>query len=193
MTAKLTLDKLGRIVLPKRVRDKLQLDAGDQLDPRAPEIESSCGPRAAPLGSAKFRASGSTIAANRSRPRRFSRLSTRSGASAMNRTWENAIESVLRYLGADSGFPRGSRASRAKPQSLCQRREGTRLLCRPQPGGSLLDDDAAARPASLERRTGDAVCREHGRASCAHRRERLDYRAGQCGVARLASGNHLYV
>ena len=32
MTAKLTLDKLGRIVLPKPVRDKLQLDAGDQLD-----------------------------------------------------------------------------------------------------------------------------------------------------------------
>lgn len=32
MTAKLTLDKLGRIVLPKRVRDELQLAAGDQLE-----------------------------------------------------------------------------------------------------------------------------------------------------------------
>lgn len=32
MTAKLTLDKLGRIVLPKPVRDKLQLAAGDQLE-----------------------------------------------------------------------------------------------------------------------------------------------------------------
>ncbi len=32
MAAKLTLDKLGRIVLPKPVRDKLQLAAGDQLE-----------------------------------------------------------------------------------------------------------------------------------------------------------------
>jgi AbrB family looped-hinge helix DNA binding protein len=32
MPAKLTLDKLGRIVLPKPVRDKLQLAAGDQLE-----------------------------------------------------------------------------------------------------------------------------------------------------------------
>jgi len=35
MTAKLTIDKLGRIVLPKAVRERLQLAAGDQL-----EIES---------------------------------------------------------------------------------------------------------------------------------------------------------
>lgn len=32
MPAKLTLDKLGRVVLPKPVRDKLQLAAGDQLE-----------------------------------------------------------------------------------------------------------------------------------------------------------------
>jgi len=32
MPAKLTLDKLGRIVLPKPVRDKLQLAPGDQLE-----------------------------------------------------------------------------------------------------------------------------------------------------------------
>ena len=32
MTAKLTLDKAGRIVLPKPVRDKLRLAAGDELE-----------------------------------------------------------------------------------------------------------------------------------------------------------------
>jgi AbrB family looped-hinge helix DNA binding protein len=32
MIAKLTVDKVGRIVLPKPVRDKLQLAPGDQLD-----------------------------------------------------------------------------------------------------------------------------------------------------------------
>jgi AbrB family looped-hinge helix DNA binding protein len=32
MIARLTLDKLGRIVLPKPMRDKLQLSAGDQLE-----------------------------------------------------------------------------------------------------------------------------------------------------------------
>lgn len=32
MGAKLKVDKLGRIVLPKPVRQKLQLTAGDQLD-----------------------------------------------------------------------------------------------------------------------------------------------------------------
>jgi AbrB family looped-hinge helix DNA binding protein len=32
MTTKLTIDKAGRIVLPKPVRDKLQLAAGDQLE-----------------------------------------------------------------------------------------------------------------------------------------------------------------
>lgn len=32
MPAKLTVDKLGRIVLPKPVRDKLRLAAGDQLE-----------------------------------------------------------------------------------------------------------------------------------------------------------------
>jgi len=32
MIAKLTLDKLGRIVLPKPMRDKLQLVPGDQLE-----------------------------------------------------------------------------------------------------------------------------------------------------------------
>jgi len=32
MVAKLKLDKLGRIVLPKPVREKLQLSAGDQLE-----------------------------------------------------------------------------------------------------------------------------------------------------------------
>jgi AbrB family looped-hinge helix DNA binding protein len=36
MVATLKLDKLGRIVLPKPVREKLQLSAGDQL-----ELESS--------------------------------------------------------------------------------------------------------------------------------------------------------
>lgn len=32
MTAKLTLDKAGRIVLPKPVRDKLRLVPGDELE-----------------------------------------------------------------------------------------------------------------------------------------------------------------
>jgi len=32
MAAKVTLDKAGRIVLPKPVRDKLQLAAGDELE-----------------------------------------------------------------------------------------------------------------------------------------------------------------
>jgi AbrB family looped-hinge helix DNA binding protein len=32
MIAKLTIDKVGRIVLPKPVRDKLQLAAGDELE-----------------------------------------------------------------------------------------------------------------------------------------------------------------
>jgi AbrB family looped-hinge helix DNA binding protein len=32
MTGKLKVDKLGRIVLPKPVREKLQLAAGDQLE-----------------------------------------------------------------------------------------------------------------------------------------------------------------
>jgi AbrB family looped-hinge helix DNA binding protein len=32
MSAKLTIDKLGRVVLPKPVRDKLQLAAGDRLE-----------------------------------------------------------------------------------------------------------------------------------------------------------------
>jgi AbrB family looped-hinge helix DNA binding protein len=32
MTATLTVDKVGRIVLPKPVRDKLQLAAGDELE-----------------------------------------------------------------------------------------------------------------------------------------------------------------
>jgi AbrB family transcriptional regulator (stage V sporulation protein T) len=36
MTAKLKLDRLGRIVLPKAVREKLQVSAGDQF-----ELESS--------------------------------------------------------------------------------------------------------------------------------------------------------
>ena len=32
MLAKLTIDKLGRIVLPKPVREQLQLSAGDELE-----------------------------------------------------------------------------------------------------------------------------------------------------------------
>ena len=32
MNSRLTLDKLGRIVIPKAVRDKLQITAGDQLE-----------------------------------------------------------------------------------------------------------------------------------------------------------------
>ncbi len=32
MTARLTLDKLGRIVIPKPMREKLQLAAGDQIE-----------------------------------------------------------------------------------------------------------------------------------------------------------------
>lgn len=32
MTAKLTLDKAGRVVLPKSLRDRLQLAPGDALD-----------------------------------------------------------------------------------------------------------------------------------------------------------------
>jgi AbrB family looped-hinge helix DNA binding protein len=32
MAAKLTVDKAGRIVLPKPVRDRLQLEAGDTLE-----------------------------------------------------------------------------------------------------------------------------------------------------------------
>jgi AbrB family looped-hinge helix DNA binding protein len=32
MATKLTIDKLGRIVLPKPVREKLQLSAGDELE-----------------------------------------------------------------------------------------------------------------------------------------------------------------
>jgi AbrB family looped-hinge helix DNA binding protein len=32
MLTKLTIDKLGRIVLPKPVREKLQLSAGDELE-----------------------------------------------------------------------------------------------------------------------------------------------------------------
>jgi AbrB family looped-hinge helix DNA binding protein len=38
MNATLTVDKAGRVILPKPVRDKLQLHAGDSL-----EIESSNG------------------------------------------------------------------------------------------------------------------------------------------------------
>jgi AbrB family looped-hinge helix DNA binding protein len=37
MEARLTLDKAGRIVLPKPVRQKLQLVAGDELDLEASE------------------------------------------------------------------------------------------------------------------------------------------------------------
>ena len=37
MGARLTLDKAGRIVLPKPVRQKLQLAAGDELDLEASE------------------------------------------------------------------------------------------------------------------------------------------------------------
>jgi AbrB family looped-hinge helix DNA binding protein len=37
MGARLTLDKAGRIVLPKPVRQKLQLVAGDELDLEASE------------------------------------------------------------------------------------------------------------------------------------------------------------
>ena len=32
MTAKLTLDKAGRVVIPKRLRDKFHLAAGDALE-----------------------------------------------------------------------------------------------------------------------------------------------------------------
>ena len=32
MTATVTLDKAGRIVIPKSMRDKLRLDVGDQLE-----------------------------------------------------------------------------------------------------------------------------------------------------------------
>ncbi|MGH7906028.1 MAG: AbrB/MazE/SpoVT family DNA-binding domain-containing protein [Candidatus Binataceae bacterium] len=32
MTARLTLDKLGRIVIPKAVRDRLQLSPGDEIE-----------------------------------------------------------------------------------------------------------------------------------------------------------------
>lgn len=32
MTAKLTLDKAGRIVLPKRLRDELHLNPGDEME-----------------------------------------------------------------------------------------------------------------------------------------------------------------
>lgn len=32
MNAKLTIDRSGRIVVPKRIRDELQLEAGSKLD-----------------------------------------------------------------------------------------------------------------------------------------------------------------
>ena len=32
MTAKLTLDKAGRVVIPKKVRDKLHMSAGDSFE-----------------------------------------------------------------------------------------------------------------------------------------------------------------
>ena len=40
MTAKLTLDKAGRVVIPKKVRDELHLSAGDsfQLESKEEEI-----------------------------------------------------------------------------------------------------------------------------------------------------------
>jgi|SRR5208282_3702349 len=92
MTAKLTMDKVGRIVLPKPVRENLQLAPGDEL-----ELES-LGDRVTlrPLrGYEKSAASGSSIAASRCQPRRLKKPSSRSGANAMRGTSDQAIESIL--------------------------------------------------------------------------------------------------
>jgi AbrB family looped-hinge helix DNA binding protein len=50
MTTTLTLDKAGRVVLPKPVRDEMQLRAGDSLELESSEDRMVLGPRRRGVG-----------------------------------------------------------------------------------------------------------------------------------------------
>jgi AbrB family looped-hinge helix DNA binding protein len=95
MAARLKVDKLGRIVLPKAVREKLQLAPGDELELESLDDRITLRPLRGTAQLRKSAASGSFIAAGRYQPRRLKKPSSRSGANAMRGTSAKAIETVL--------------------------------------------------------------------------------------------------
>ena len=115
MNTTLTVDKAGRVVLPKPVRDEMQLRAGDSL-----ELESFGRPHCAPptqgrvADCARSKASGFSAPANRFRrklPNEVLRQIRRerelsflgSGPSASRSTEEATGEMVLRQLRLGAG------------------------------------------------------------------------------------------
>jgi AbrB family looped-hinge helix DNA binding protein len=79
---KLTIDKLGRIVLPKPVREKLQLSAGDELELESLDDRITLRPLRGTAQLRKNAVSGSPIPASRFRPRPSRRPSSKCAANA---------------------------------------------------------------------------------------------------------------
>ena len=95
MIAKLTFDKLGRIVLPKPVRDKHQPAAGDQLELESLDDRIVLRPL---RGTAQLRKStecGSFAPASHGRPQQSSKRSSRGGAKVTSRMWAKSLRALF--------------------------------------------------------------------------------------------------
>src|SRR5216683_2481922 len=110
MLAKLTIDKLGRIVLPKPVREQLQLSAGDELELESLDDRITLRPLRGTAQLRKNAVSGSSIPGSRFRPLPYRRLSSKCAANATipercGRVAEEALACVGDVVG--SGNMRG--------------------------------------------------------------------------------------
>ncbi len=124
MSALITIDKAGRVVIPKAMREKLHLEPGDSL-----EMERD----------------GDQITL---RPVRGTGPLTREHGVWVLRTSAKANEGFLRYFSAGSGLLWRSRPSRSQPRVVHTIRQIERLLWSAQSGRGLLhaDPDAGQAP-----------------------------------------------
>jgi len=152
MNTTLKMDRAGRLVLPKPVREQLQLEPGEPLELESFDDHIVLRPV---RGNASMYKKQGVWVFRGGAPLKASVV--RETIRRVRKDREQAI--LLRYVGPGRHVRGGSRTPRAQFCSLCWSRQEKCLLRRTQSCGTVCYADAVTRQGPPERRSGAVVSR----------------------------------